>query len=156
MTPIHLGYAAHLLKIAPCVARRLEDSKLGLSKEVVGAISDAIDVYESRLLEKDAILMEAFSPTYKLPSGPHVYMLIEGDEIIYVGQTVSLTSRIASHKYATKKSFSFLYIQPCEASDLVILESLYINKFKPVLNQLKATRPTIIKQIHSTLSDYLT
>tara|TARA_R110000823_G_scaffold66885_1_gene156227 strand:+ start:455 stop:1153 length:699 start_codon:yes stop_codon:yes gene_type:complete len=61
-----------------------------------------------------------------------VYFLVAGDEVVYVGQSVSVGSRIRSHMEA-KEFDRWAYI-PCDAGILDQLESLYIHTLRPRYN----------------------
>lgn len=79
------------------------------------------------LLREDEIARAAL-PWAKL-SG--VYFLLDGDEVVYVGQAVHVFSRIAQH---TDKRFDRYAFVPCEVVLLDRLESLYIHCLRPRLN----------------------
>ena len=64
-----------------------------------------------------------------------VYFLIRNKEIVYVGQSISIYSRVASH-HADKEFTHFSYVE-CPSSHLRSLEALYIAKFSRVLNRRK-------------------
>lgn len=78
------------------------------------------------------------SPSEIIDSAQHygdtcgVYFLVHQDEIVYVGQSLNIWSRIGTH-VSSKKFDRAAYIQvPREKLDLV--ESLYIHMLKPKLN----------------------
>lgn len=59
-----------------------------------------------------------------------IYFLIKDDKVIYVGKSKNGFKRIFEHK----KDFDcFTYIE-CDESILDILETKYIEKFKPICN----------------------
>lgn len=60
-----------------------------------------------------------------------VYFLVQGQEVVYVGQSVNIYSRISQH---SDKKFDKYAFVPCEAELLDKLESLYIHTLKPRLN----------------------
>jgi len=60
-----------------------------------------------------------------------VYFLLKGRQVVYVGQSVSIYSRIGSH---TDKEFDRYAYIPCERDMLDKLESLYIHCLRPPLN----------------------
>jgi len=60
-----------------------------------------------------------------------VYFLILNSEIIYIGQSVNMYSRAASHY---DKEFDSVVYMPCPKEDLNIMESIYIHEFKPAQN----------------------
>jgi len=60
-----------------------------------------------------------------------VYFLVQNGEVVYVGQSVHIYSRIAQHQDKTFDHYAFV---PCDAEVLDKLESLYIHVLKPKLN----------------------
>jgi hypothetical protein len=60
-----------------------------------------------------------------------VYFLVWNDEVVYVGQSVNVYSRITHH--SSKEFDKYAYI-PCHEDALDRLESLYIHCFRPRLN----------------------
>lgn len=67
-----------------------------------------------------------------LPCESGVYFLLLGDEIVYVGQSVNIYTRVTQH-LATKNFDGFAYI-PCAKDSLDVLESLYIHVLRPKHN----------------------
>ena len=63
---------------------------------------------------------------------PGVYFLCKDDEVIYVGQSVSIHGRIQSHKQ--HKDFDRAYLLPIPESELDEIESAFIHFLKPPLN----------------------
>lgn len=61
-----------------------------------------------------------------------VYFLINDGEVVYVGQTIHLMPRIASHK--RDKDFDSYNFIECKASELDLIESFYIHALSPRLN----------------------
>jgi predicted GIY-YIG superfamily endonuclease len=64
-----------------------------------------------------------------------VYFLLDGDEVVYVGQAVNVYSRIDHHRGKKFDRYAFV---PCQPSMLDRLESLYIHFLKPRLNGVQA------------------
>ena len=60
-----------------------------------------------------------------------VYFLVDGDEVVYVGQAVNVHSRVGQH---TDKRFDRYAFVPCATDALNVLESLYIHCLRPRLN----------------------
>ena len=60
-----------------------------------------------------------------------VYFLIDGEQIIYVGQSVNVYERVPQH---TDKKFDRFAFVPCSVGALNMLESLYIHCFRPPRN----------------------
>ena len=105
-----------------------------LSKRV-GYLNETIKYGENSLFltgqgvaTKKEILTNALSNL----SFSGVYFLIKGIEIVYVGQSVNVHSRVATH-FADKDFDSFCYIE-CLPKHLDVLESLYIHIYQPRLN----------------------
>lgn len=80
-------------------------------------------------LSKDEIV--ALSVPYERITG--IYFLIDGEEIVYVGQSLDIFTRIQIHK-ATGKVFDRYYYIECEESALNELEAEHIVKFAPKYN----------------------
>ena len=60
-----------------------------------------------------------------------VYFLLDGNDVVYIGQSVNVYVRISSH--VGKKFDRYAFI-PCSVEDLDRLESLYIHLLRPKLN----------------------
>jgi hypothetical protein len=60
-----------------------------------------------------------------------VYFLRSEGEVVYVGQSVNVFSRISNHR---EKKFDSFTVVPCEREHLDSLESLYIHTLRPKLN----------------------
>ncbi len=63
---------------------------------------------------------------------PCVYFLLDGDDVVYVGQSVSLQTRIISHK-KDKKFDRVVYIS-CDRERLDEVEGTFIRALKPKFN----------------------
>jgi len=93
--------------------------------ETMNAVSAAL--HGKALLRADEIAMSALP--WEKASG--VYFLLDGDEVVYVGQAVNVYSRISQH---TNKRFDRYAFVPCAVDALDRLESLYIHCLRPRLN----------------------
>ena len=83
----------------------------------------------------DALLDAAHANRTRFPySGPAVYFLYRGDELVYVGMAVNLLRRVASH-FGRKDFDCFSWIE-CPHEQLRDLERRAIIRFKPRLNKL--------------------
>ena len=71
-------------------------------------------------------------PKYGFNSG--IYFLCFGDEVVYVGQSTSPASRIASHVLEGKKVFDRVYLLPIPEQDLNNVETAFIKTFNPKYN----------------------
>jgi hypothetical protein len=72
------------------------------------------------------------------PDVPCVYVLKQGDEVVYVGQTVNLSGRISSHRCT--KAFDSCQWAPVPREDLNRVEAALIEHFNPRLNKQGAPR----------------
>lgn len=63
-----------------------------------------------------------------------VYFLLDGDDVVYVGQSRNVYSRISSHPVKNFNRYAFV---PCAVEALDKLESLYIHLLRPTLNGRK-------------------
>lgn len=62
-----------------------------------------------------------------------IYFLVQGDRIIYVGQSANVYQRASAHR--SSKDFDKIHIIQCPVEELRRLESLYIKRFNPELNR---------------------
>ena len=81
------------------------------------------------LLTLDQIRAASKSPPKRRWCG--VYFLFCGEELIYVGQSVDVLSRLTNHR---NKGFDRYSVILCEPEELTDLEAAYILLFKPRLN----------------------
>lgn len=70
-------------------------------------------------------------PRFRLSCG--IYFLIKHDEVVYVGQSTTIHSRVLTHRACWKDFDSYTYI-PCAIDQLNDLERYYIRLLKPCLN----------------------
>lgn len=66
-----------------------------------------------------------------------IYALIKNKNIVYIGQTSNIISRLSSHLHSNKDFDSWSVIESfdyIESDSFNKLEKKYINKFKPKLN----------------------
>ena len=70
-------------------------------------------------------------------SGPCVYLLLSEGHVVYVGQTINLSSRVdAHHKDGRHKgTFDQVLYQPCKIADLNKKEISLIRRYKPSWNK---------------------
>jgi hypothetical protein len=64
-----------------------------------------------------------------------VYLLIDGADVVYVGQSINLLSRLGKHAY--DKNFTHYKVIECHLDELDKLEAHYIYKFKPKYNRVR-------------------
>jgi len=117
-----MTYAGGLREKIAALERRLAELE---RMETMHAVSAAVT--GKALLRADEIA-DAALPWAKA-SG--VYFLLDGSEVVYVGQAVNVYSRIGQH---TGKRFDRYAFVPCPVDALDRLESLYIHCLRPRLN----------------------
>ncbi len=65
-----------------------------------------------------------------------IYFLIQQDEIVYIGQTINLSGRVASHINNPEMVFSEIRFIPFARCDLNEAEAYYIQAFLPRYNKM--------------------
>ncbi len=90
------------------------------------AIIDSRDIDYEMIVENKI----EYSPT--VITG--VYFLLNGTEIVYVGQAYDVMSRIGFHRDEKKKEFNSYYIVECPKEHLNLVEAHFILKFKSLHN----------------------
>lgn len=101
----------------------------------------------------EAIVEAATNARHLLTSG--IYFLIKDQKIIYVGQSISVLSRIKDHQ--NHRDFDHFTCIPCPKEHLDMLESLYIHFLRPEQNATSkygvAVAPMTLAQIMTTAKD---
>jgi len=109
-----------------CEIKKLK-AKLDSLKKLEQVNKAALRLTGKTLLREEEIVNAA--NTWELATG--VYFLIDSGKVVYVGQSVNIYARIASHHDKVFDSFAFI---PCCKEMLDNLESLYIHILRPALN----------------------
>lgn len=121
------------------------------SHEVLNAASFAIT--GEHLATKTQILAAASS--FDRETG--VYFLLNKGEIVYIGQSVHIRTRVDMHRQEKKIEFDAVAYVLCDKKDLDFLESMYIYKFSPSCNgntlQGNKAAPVSIQQIYDLIKD---
>ena len=95
--------------------------------ETMNAVSAAIT---GKALLREAEIAKAALPWGEVKASG-VYFLLEGEKVVYIGQSVNVYARIHQH---TDKRFDRYAFVPCAVDALDKLESLYIHCLRPPLN----------------------
>lgn len=103
------------------------ESRLGALQRIEKMNIASAKLTGNSLLHPDEIV--SASLPYAKSTG--VYFLIDGEEVVYVGQALNVYSRIGQH---VEKRFDRYAFVPCSAPALDRLESLYIHCLRPKLN----------------------
>lgn len=83
------------------------------------------------IVDKKEIL-ENRTTMVSLMKGSHIYFLLDGDYICYVGQTVNPASRISTH--IRTKDFDSVYVKDVDDEDRLFIEALNIREYNPKYN----------------------
>lgn len=97
-----------------------------------------------------------------------IYALVSQGEVVYVGQSKCMLTRIYSHRNAKRKSgslpswfpvkgiaFDEIHVQPCHPDLIDQLERDMINRYKPKFNTLlKSSRP-VSTPFNVTIGDHV-
>lgn len=73
-----------------------------------------------------------------------VYFLFAGDDLIYVGKSTNVESRVHSHTRSGVQFDSYALIE-CDESELADVETAYILRFKPPRNGRQNYLPELMK-----------
>lgn len=84
-----------------------------------------------------------------------IYFLIRGQEIVYIGQSMNVLSRLSQHYAEQTKVFDSFYLLECREANLNHTEALYIAKFAPIYNITKPFVPAHIVAWSGSLTDLL-
>ena len=98
-----------------------------------------LDIKLTNKTKKDSLKIYLLNNKKEVLFYKFIYCLIEDNEIVYVGKTINIQSRILTHKRGEFKNFDSFYIiakLPNEISDLELLklEEKYIKLLKPKYN----------------------
>jgi len=81
-----------------------------------------------------------------------VYLLLDKEEIVYIGESGGLYSRIGSHQ--KKKVFNSFRILPCKQSRRKYWEKVLIKKYKPKYNRFKLPKGSTWKRLSVSYEAY--
>ena len=87
--------------------------------------------YPNQFLEDILINKKSITQT----ESPGIYLLIDNDEIVYVGKSLTPEQRVGTHQYSDK-NFDSYYIVSCNEEELQNLEAKYIFKYHPKYNKI--------------------
>lgn len=105
-----------------------EKEQIRLEMETaIGSLNDHLKSFAQRFIAD-----HASDITKAANSVCGVYFLRKGRDIVYIGQSVNVYSRVASHK--ASKDFDAVDFLPCDRSKLDDLEGFFIRLLQPKLN----------------------
>lgn len=96
-----------------------------LKRHIFAGIEDAL--IERFLMEEHELL------SHTLPVEPlcGIYFLLDGSEVVYVGQSVDILQRLTVHRQRPKVAFTACAYQPFNEDDLDRAEAFFIERFNP-------------------------
>lgn len=63
-----------------------------------------------------------------------IYFLFDGDELVYIGQSVGIEGRVETHGWEGRKKFDYYAYVDCPKEKLSYMETIYILHYKPKYN----------------------
>lgn len=69
------------------------------------------------------------------PTGPAVYFLLSGKEVVYIGAALRVASRICFHRRHNSSAFDLIMFLPCEREQLEETEKSLIKLIRPKHNR---------------------
>lgn len=113
------------------VAGRIEPMRHG--KRIIRYTNRILAEYRTRCPDNlDAVLRMASECRAPLVRETGIYLLYQGDEVVYVGKTGNFSSRLASHMFRKEfDSYAFLRAEP---ERIATLEARLIDHLRPRLN----------------------
>lgn len=156
VTPPAEIVAARSIESMRAEIEALKRERDGIKQQIVSAKADVAIIDAAVVLTGRTLLQEHEIVSAKNPwkSGSGIYFLIKDNRVVYVGQSVSVHSRIGGHK---DKDFDHYAYILCGKEILDALESLYIHVLRPPLNGLdnsgKPVAPMRLSDILASAED---
>lgn len=107
---------------------------------------EALPPLELRVIVDDPVPMEELPKALSLIPGIRqldlgllgegIYFLCKEKEVVYVGQSVNIPSRVTTHRNEGQKIFNRVYFLRCPEHELDRLEAQFIKTLKPRLNKV--------------------
>ena len=102
-----------------------------------GAFSGDIKMFLPKELQNLKGLVDL--STRLVPSG--VYFLVDGEELVYIGQSVNPIARIGTHRSDSKKVFTHAFLLPIPHDQLDNVEGALIRLINPKYNSVRYGAP---------------
>jgi hypothetical protein len=101
-------------------------------EKLIELIESTLRALEDSLEPYDVIVGKKSNAIPFIGNG-HIYYLFLGKQLVYIGQTTNLPSRIGEHR-RSGKVFDFVACIPVDPDYLLVTEKFYIKRDLPVLN----------------------
>ena len=98
---------------------------------------DALDVSPVLELDREAVeaaLLEMDFEERAATVTCGVYVLMRGEEVLYVGRSTQVEARVLHHRLVRGLDFDRVFVSACSSDDLGRLEVEAIRRFRPTLN----------------------
>lgn len=92
---------------------------------------------------------------HEVPLEHGVYFLVDSGEIVYVGKTLGIESRLAQH-WLRKKFERYWSFEGVPYEWLEYIENFYIRRFRPRLNRVAIRRPRDLEEVTDRLEEIAT
>lgn len=131
--------------------------------EVTKDVHISTDTYKSLILEQDKFknkllpfteLLKLRSELIPINQQYYIYFLFKNEELIYIGQSCVLISRIGAHqsyRKKNKKDFNFISSIQVSSKKVLALEAFYIDKYKPRHNIVHNESNKLINYIFESI-----
>jgi hypothetical protein len=133
---------------------RLKKQKDELEANIKQILPQTKTIFEDACLTDITIHNEFEIIAASVPFKPMcgIYFLIKEKKVVYVGQSVNVPARVASHFHDKQKSFENVAIIECHPDQLDVWETLYIHLLRPEQNgkgntESGKTTPMSLKEI---------
>lgn len=121
-----------------------------IDSELNDYLLDKFEQLKSRVISKE-LLISIKSPFVPILPGAYIYFLFQSNELIYIGQTVSLLMRLDNHQ-KTGKSFDEVAVMQVDWKELNMIEAINIIHYSPKLN---TSNPMLLTYIQKELRKYI-
>lgn len=90
---------------------------------------------------------------YNQYSGYFIYFLLQDNQVVYIGKSTSLASRIIQHVNSNTKTFDDVSVIECQQNEMDALEVKYINEYRPKYNKeshlYRSLRESVLPKMES-------
>jgi len=115
-----------------------------VEKEVFEILKKTRDHYNSRIIDIET-LKKHRTKLIPFNNKAYIYFLFNDEELIYIGQSISVAGRIDTHNKS--KKFNYVTLISVPEKILNIVEMVYIGKYKPELNTTGTENGVSLSQI---------
>ena len=121
------------------------ESGYTVSKNIQREIKETRNRLEDMVIEESHILRTA-DTCVPFALSPRIYFLLQGNVIVYVGQSKTLCGRIIQH-IESGKEFNLVSTFPIKQDILTITEFMNIMFYQPIYNKDLMTKENFFKEV---------